>query len=69
MKELTAYDRFLERQRIAEERMNQKTTGIHEQRLMPILNRAESNASGNPEWEDVSGRVNKARAAIAKANV
>ena len=37
------------------------------QRLMPILNRAESNASGNPEWEDVSGRVNKARAAIAKA--
>lgn len=33
MKELTAYDRFLERQRIAEERMNQKTTGVHEQRF------------------------------------
>jgi hypothetical protein len=34
--------------------------------LKPILDSAESNASGNPEWEFVSGRVNAARAAIAK---
>lgn len=32
-----------------------------------ILGRAESNASGNPEWEYVSRRINAARAAIAKA--
>jgi hypothetical protein len=32
-----------------------------------ILGRAESNASGNPNWEYVSTRVNAARAAIAKA--
>lgn len=32
-----------------------------------ILGRAESNASGMPEWEYVSGRINAARAAIAKA--
>jgi hypothetical protein len=32
-----------------------------------ILGRAESNASGNPEWECVSSRINAARAAIAKA--
>ena len=35
--------------------------------LEHILARAESNASGNPEWEAVSGRINAARAAIAKA--
>lgn len=35
--------------------------------LQDILNRAESNASGNPEWEAVSKRVNAARAAIEKA--
>jgi hypothetical protein len=35
--------------------------------LKPILDSAESNASGNTEWEFVSGRVNAARAAIAKA--
>lgn len=33
-----------------------------------ILGRAESNASGNPEWEYVSKRINAARAAIAKAS-
>lgn len=32
-----------------------------------ILPRVESNASGNPEWEYVSERINAARAAIAKA--
>lgn len=32
-----------------------------------ILATAESNASGNPEWEAVSAKVNAARAAIAKA--
>jgi hypothetical protein len=32
-----------------------------------ILGRAESSASGNPEWEYVSARINAARAAIAKA--
>ena len=35
--------------------------------LAPILATAESNASGNPEWEAVSAKVNAARAAIAKA--
>lgn len=35
--------------------------------LTDILNRAESNASGNPEWEVISAKVNAARAAIAKA--
>lgn len=35
--------------------------------LAPILATAESNASGNPEWEAVSSRINAARAAIAKA--
>lgn len=35
--------------------------------LKHILDRAESNASGNPEWEAVSRRINAARAAIAKA--
>lgn len=35
--------------------------------LNGILGTAESNASGNPEWEHVSARINAARAAIAKA--
>lgn len=35
--------------------------------VMDILGRAESNASGNPEWYFVGPRVAKARAAIAKA--
>lgn len=35
--------------------------------LEGILDTAESNASGNPEWEYVSKRVNAARAAILKA--
>lgn len=35
--------------------------------LRDILGRAESNASGNPEWEHVSGKIKAARAAIAKA--
>lgn len=35
--------------------------------IAPILATAESNASGNPEWEAVSSRINAARAAIAKA--
>ena len=35
--------------------------------LTPILEAAESNASGNPEWLWVSKRINAARAAIAKA--
>lgn len=35
--------------------------------LTPILEAAESNASGNPEWKWVSSRINTARAAIAKA--
>jgi hypothetical protein len=35
--------------------------------LSVILTRAESNASGNPEWEIVSRRINAARAAISKA--
>lgn len=35
--------------------------------LSDILSRAESNASGNPEWEFVSKRVNAARAAVEKA--
>jgi hypothetical protein len=34
---------------------------------MDILGRAESNASGNPEWDCVGPRVAAARAAIAKA--
>lgn len=35
--------------------------------LEGVLATAESNASGNPEWEYVSGKINAARAAIAKA--
>jgi hypothetical protein len=35
--------------------------------VMDILGRAESNASGNPEWDFVGPRAAKARAAIAKA--
>lgn len=35
--------------------------------LTPILEAAESNASGNPEWSWVSPRINAARAAVAKA--
>lgn len=35
--------------------------------LAGILATAESNASGNPEWEAVSAKVNAARAAIARA--
>lgn len=35
--------------------------------LSGILATAESNASGNPEWEYVSARINAARAAIAAA--
>jgi len=35
--------------------------------LEPILATAESNASGNPEWEYVSARINAARDAIAAA--
>lgn len=35
--------------------------------LEGILATAESNASGNPEWESVSAKINAARAAIAKA--
>lgn len=35
--------------------------------LEGILATAESNASGNPEWEAVSAKINAARAAIAKA--
>jgi len=35
--------------------------------LTPILEAAESNASGNPEWFWVSPRINAAREAIAKA--
>ena len=34
--------------------------------LTDILATAESNASGNPEWEAVSTKINAARAAIAK---
>jgi hypothetical protein len=34
---------------------------------MDILARAESNASGNPEWDHVGPRVAAVRAAIAKA--
>lgn len=36
--------------------------------LESIMGSAESNASGNPEWERVSSRGNAARAAIAKAS-
>ena len=32
-----------------------------------ILQRAESNASGNPEWNYVSEKINAARAALAAA--
>lgn len=35
--------------------------------LRPIIEAAESNASGNLEWPRVSARINAARAAIAKA--
>lgn len=35
--------------------------------LTGILATAESNASGNPEWEYVSARINAARKAIAAA--
>ena len=35
--------------------------------LSDILATAESNASGNPEWEYVSARINAARKAIAAA--
>ena len=37
--------------------------------LTPILEAAESNASGNPEWTWVSPRINAARAALAAAKV
>jgi hypothetical protein len=37
------------------------------QGVMDILGRAESNASGNPEWDYVGPRVAAARAAISKA--
>lgn len=36
--------------------------------LNDILGTAESNASGTPQWEFVSSKINAARAAIAKAN-
>jgi len=36
--------------------------------VMDILGRAESNASGNPEWDFVGPRVAKARALMEKAN-
>lgn len=35
--------------------------------LRDILDRAESNASGTPEWDAVSAKVNAARVAIARA--
>lgn len=35
--------------------------------LEGVLATAESNASGNPEWEAVSAKVSAARAAIARA--
>lgn len=35
--------------------------------LQPIIDAAESNASGNPEWSWVSDLVEKRKAAIAKA--
>jgi hypothetical protein len=35
--------------------------------LKPIFEAAESAASGNPEWEWVSKRVNAAKAALAAA--
>ena len=35
--------------------------------VMDILGRAESNASGNPEWDYVGPRIAATRAAIAKA--
>jgi hypothetical protein len=35
--------------------------------LKAILDSAESNASGNPEWEAVSAKINAAREALAKA--
>ena len=35
--------------------------------LNGILGTAESNASGTPQWEFVSSKINTARAAIAKA--
>lgn len=34
---------------------------------MPLLARAESNASGNPEWDYVGPRVAAVRAVISKA--
>ncbi len=37
--------------------------------LTPILEAAESNASGNPEWTWISPRINAARAALAAAKV
>jgi hypothetical protein len=37
------------------------------QGVMDILGRAESNASGNPDWNYVRSRVAVARAAITKA--
>lgn len=36
--------------------------------LNGILGTAESNASGTPQWEFVSSKINAAREAIAKAN-
>lgn len=35
--------------------------------VLDALGRAESNASGNPEWEAVSAKVKQARTAISKA--
>lgn len=37
--------------------------------VLNILGTAESNASGNPEWDYVGPRVAAARAALAKAGV
>ena len=36
--------------------------------LKPILDSAESDASGNPEWEFISARVKAARNAIAQVS-
>ncbi len=57
------YDREENRAlRLSNERLHLALVG-----LTDIMNRAESNASGNPEWEAVSKRIIAARAAISKA--
>lgn len=61
---LRAMHSAVEAELTANERMVDNLYGALED-VMDILSRAESNASGNPEWDYVGPRVAAARAAIA----